>query len=64
MSNYLLGDGDSAEEGERFRAAAEDIAHALSGFAHCADELMAGILSEDIWEVRKGKVVTADSPTD
>ena len=62
--NYLLGDGDSAEEDEKFRAAAGDIADALSRFAHCADELMAGIISDDIWEVRRDKVDTADGPAD
>lgn len=62
--NHLLGDGDVADEDERLGAAAKDIAEALSRFAHCADELMAGILSDDIWEVRRGKVDTVDNSTD
>jgi hypothetical protein len=62
--NYLLGDGDTSEEDEVFGATAKDIAEALSRFAQCADELMAGIFSDDAWEMRRGKLDTADSSTD
>ena len=58
--NHLLGDSDGSDEDERLGTAAKDIADALSKFVHCADELMAGILSDDIWEVRRGKVDATD----
>ncbi|MEA2205719.1 MAG: hypothetical protein QOE77_2495 [Blastocatellia bacterium] len=53
--NYLLRDIPAEDEQDRrFRQALDEVGKALSAYVDCADALIADVLPEGAWKVRKG----------